>query len=97
MNRPYTNPCIRCGQERVVSKTWKETITTFSGTLQEVMHIEAVCPDPECQEALDKEFAKQKEKRDKIASDREQRMKDNQAKKGGLRAAIQAENAKSHI
>lgn len=85
MNKQYTNPCIRCGKERIVSKTWIETITTFSGKLQEVEHIEAVCPDHDCQEMLDKEFAKQKEKRDKIASDREQRMKDNLAKKGGLR------------
>lgn len=88
VDKKYTNPCIRCGKERVVSKTWKETITTFSGTLQEVVHIEAVCPDPVCQEALNKEFAKQKEKRDKIAFDREQRMKDNLAKKGGLRQAV---------
>ena len=69
-----TNPCIQCGRERVVSKTWTETITSFSGTLQDIVHVTAVCPDALCQEKLNTEFAKQKEKRVKIAAEKEERL-----------------------
>jgi hypothetical protein len=85
MNKRDTNPCISCGQERIISKTWTETRTTFSGTLQEIEHIESVCPDANCQNLIEEEFAKQKQKRDKIALDRVQRLEDNKARKGGLR------------
>jgi hypothetical protein len=87
MNKIDLNPCIACGKERIISKMWKETIITFSGTKQEIEHIEAVCPDGDCQDMLNQDFANQKLKRDKIAQDREKRLKDNQAKKSGLRIA----------
>jgi len=76
MNTIITNPCFRCGKERIISKTWKEILVTSSGIKQEIIHEEAVCPDKECQKLLNIEFAKQKEKRDKISSDREQRLQD---------------------
>ncbi len=85
MDKKYTNPCFRCGKERVFLKAWEEVVTTFSGTKVKVQHEESVCPDPECQKLLNKDFAAQKVKRDEIAQNKAQRAIDNQAKKGGLR------------
>lgn len=84
-NKKYTNPCFRCGKERIISKTWVETIITSTGMKQIVEHTETECPDSDCQNLLNIEFAKQKEKRDKITFDKEQRMKENQLKRGGPR------------
>lgn len=46
-------PCIRCGKERIASKTWDEELngSTVTYTL-------TVCPDPECQKKVDAELKK---------------------------------------
>ncbi len=69
----YTNPCIRCGKERLLVKTWTEKIKSISGKTIEVTRGKTICPDPECQKEVDKELRKQKAKRDKIKRDREDR------------------------
>ncbi|NMB83947.1 hypothetical protein GYA28_01525 [Candidatus Roizmanbacteria bacterium] len=58
MQKPYKNICYRCGRERIVVKTWKEKIggSTIENT-------ETVCPDKECQKAMEQEIKKQKNKR----------------------------------
>lgn len=72
MVNSYITPCIRCGTARIVSKKWSEKIKTYSGfTLVE--YTDTVCPNPECQKVVDKEFAVQKKKRDKMRFDIEQR------------------------
>ena len=87
MNKKSDNPCIRCGKQRIFSKSWTEEVITFSGSKVKVDHLESVCPDPECQEALEKDFADQKEKRDEIARKKEKKAEEDKAKKGGLRLA----------
>ena len=47
-----SNPCIRCGKERIDSKSWKVKIGTSI-----VTHTKTVCPDFDCQKILDKEVA----------------------------------------
>lgn len=74
------NPCFQCGKQRIISKTWTETITTFSGKLQKVTYTDAICPDAECQSLLDIELRKQKEKREKIAEQRKQRIEEQKIK-----------------
>ena len=87
MNNKYTNPCTRCGKERIQSKKWKETTVTFSGTKISVTRTENICPDKECQAVVDKELRAQKAKRDKIKSDREDRVAENLQKKADIKKA----------
>lgn len=60
-----TNPCTRCGKERIVARVWKEKIQTFSGFYIETRS-DNVCPDKECQKAVMKELDDQRLKREKI-------------------------------
>jgi hypothetical protein len=53
-----SNPCIRCGQERIVIKTWKETVGTSVITFSE-----SKCPDPDCQKIVDKANKEREDKR----------------------------------
>lgn len=47
-----SNPCIRCGKQRIDGKSWKgksgNSIVTYTKT---------ICPDSECQKLLDKAIA----------------------------------------
>lgn len=42
------NPCIRCGKQRIDGKSWKEK----NGAIV-VTRTLTVCPDAQCQKALD--------------------------------------------
>lgn len=57
MKKAYSNPCIRCGTERVVFKTWEEKIGNSV-----IVNIETVCPDPECQKKVNIDNKKQQDK-----------------------------------
>ena len=52
-----SNPCIRCGKERIDGKTWKgkvgSSVVTYSLT---------VCSDPECQKIVDQAIADRRAK-----------------------------------
>lgn len=50
MSASHSNPCIRCGKERVFVKSWKETIGYSTVTTTEMD-----CPDIECQRIVNKE------------------------------------------
>lgn len=65
-----SNPCIRCGKERITSKTWKETVKNFIGSTI-VTYTETVCPDSDCQKIVEKGLAVQKHKREKLEKDKE--------------------------
>lgn len=67
-----SNPCIRCGKERIVSKTWKEEIQNFSGT-SFITHTETVCPDKECQKILDEKFKQEKERKEALLVEKQKR------------------------
>ena len=58
MQKPYRNICYRCGKERIVTKIWKERVGNSV-----VENTETVCPDKKCQEAMEQEIKKQKNKR----------------------------------
>lgn len=74
MIKALTNPCIRCGKERILAKTWVEEIPTFGNKTTKVTRSLNICPDPECQKIVAAELDQQKRKRDKIKSDREEKM-----------------------
>lgn len=47
-----SNPCIRCGQERIDGKTWQG-----KNGASVIVYTKTICPDPVCQRALDKLIA----------------------------------------
>lgn len=61
------NICFRCGQARIVVKTYKEYIGSSL-----VVTTLTSCPDPECQAIINKQLAKEQKFRDdmKLAGDR---------------------------
>ena len=46
-----TTPCIRCGKDRIISKTWTEKIGE-----SKVVRTDTVCPDPECQKIVEEQL-----------------------------------------
>ena len=44
-----SNPCVRCGTERIDGKSWKEK----SGN-SFIFYTKTICPDSDCQKILDK-------------------------------------------
>jgi hypothetical protein len=87
MNSNVSNPCTRCGRQRIQTKKWKEKIATLSGRTTIITRAINICPDKECQKVVDKELLAQKAKRDKIKEDREKRVKENLMKKAAVRQA----------
>lgn len=57
MNTTVHNPCIRCGNQRIVLKTSKEKMGNSVITT-----VETVCPDAECQKKVDQENKRQRDK-----------------------------------
>lgn len=55
------NPCVRCGKERIVKKTWKEHVGTALTTYELT-----VCPDTQCQKVVDQKNALEKEKKERL-------------------------------
>ncbi len=54
MDKKISNPCTRCGIERIVVKTWEEKVGNST-----VVNIETVCPNPECQKKVNSDNKKQ--------------------------------------
>lgn len=76
MNKAFSNPCSRCGKERILLKKWIEEIPTFSNKMLKITRATNICPDVECQKIVDADLTVQKQKRDKIKSDREKKLKE---------------------
>ena len=60
--------CIRCGKERVVLNSYTEKLEKTS-----VVYTVTVCPDPECQEIVEKGLRIEKDKRAVIQIEQEKR------------------------
>lgn len=52
-----SNPCVRCGQERIDGKTWKSKTGVSS-----ITYTQTVCPDKQCQIIVEKGIADRKAK-----------------------------------
>ena len=68
MGKSYSNPCIRCGKERIVVKTWKEKLGNSI-----IINTKMNCPDSDCQEKLELDFKKQEDRRQAIKLKNEER------------------------
>jgi len=80
------NVCIRCGQVRIIAKTYKEYI----GSSLVVTNLTS-CPDPECQAKVDQLLAKEQKFRDdrELANEkRQQEAKERKAQKPLERASL---------
>lgn len=75
MQKQISNPCTRCGSERIISKSWEETVKTFSGTTM-VVHTLTVCPNRECQKIVEEQLATQRIKQEIIRRDKEAKIAD---------------------
>lgn len=68
------NPCVRCGKERIILKTW----TALVGKAQ-LTYTNTACPDKSCQQVINDEILAQKTKREEIeakkAREKEERAK----------------------
>jgi len=71
----FSNPCVRCGRERVVKSVKKERVDRSL-----VVTTITSCPDPECQKRVNRGLAVEKEKREKMASEFLQREKERKEK-----------------
>lgn len=87
MNKPFSNPCIRCGKERIVSKTWKEKVG-----YSYVYNTETICPDADCQKQVNLENKRQRDKKVAMRKVSEERA---QKRKEAKTAEIQARKTKS--
>ncbi len=58
-----SDPCIRCGRERIIKKAWKEKIQTFYGATV-LEHTLMICPDKKCQKIVDGKNREDKKKTD---------------------------------
>lgn len=74
MKQQLSNPCTRCGKERIITKTWTEKMDTFFGT-STVTHTETSCPDPECQKIVEEKNLMLKQKKEQMEQDRQDRLK----------------------
>lgn len=92
MNKQLTNPCTRCGKERILLKQWVEEIPTFANKTQKVTRALNICPDAECQKVVDVELEVQRKKREKVRTDREAKLKEAADKKKDAKDALAALN-----
>lgn len=56
-----SNPCVKCGKERVDGKTWKGKIGASV-----VTYTMTVCPDRDCQEAVNQGIADRRAKNESL-------------------------------
>lgn len=82
MKKTYSNPCVRCGKERVISKTWKEKLYDSV-----IINTQTVCPDSDCQKKVNLENKKQQDKYTALKLRSEQRATDRKIVKDAERAA----------
>ena len=57
-----SNPCIRCGQQRIDGKSWKEKLGDNT-----ITHTLTICPDKKCQKEVDAANLEKKNKSDLLA------------------------------
>lgn len=57
--------CVRCGSKQRISKTWKETLQTFSGTI-EVACSQIVCTNEACQSNFDENLKNETKKKEDL-------------------------------
>ena len=57
----FSNPCFRCGKQRITIHSFKDRIGDSV-----VTSTETVCPDPECQAQVEKQLNKERLQRERL-------------------------------
>jgi hypothetical protein len=83
INTTHSNPCTRCGKERIISKRYEEQMYNYPGATK-VVHIEKICPDPDCQRKVEAELKEQQQKKDNIRKKSQERALARRAQKDYL-------------
>ncbi len=63
MQLMVSNPCVRCGKERITVRTYNEMV---AGSL--IIHSETSCPDFECQAVVNKKLEKERLQRERMVN-----------------------------
>lgn len=67
-----TNPCSRCGKQRIISRKWTESVDTMRGKVK-ISYTDSKCPDKECQKIVDKELVVEEQKRVKLRDEKDKK------------------------
>lgn len=73
MDANISNPCIRCGKQRIDKKSWKEKLVSHFG-VSYIVHTETVCPDKQCQIIVQEKLDSLKLRAETLELEREKRM-----------------------
>ncbi len=73
MQSKATNPCTRCGKERIEGKKYKEEIATFFGT-STIVHVDTVCPDKDCQEIVESKLEALRLKSEEMKQEKQKKL-----------------------
>lgn len=92
MSNSTSNPCTRCGKERIISRTYDEEIITFLGT-SKVTYTETVCPDSECQKIVEEKLVAQQKKSQELKDEKQKKLDVQKA----LRIATAAKKAREAL
>lgn len=65
-----TSLCTLCGNERVLSKTWKEVVKSYN-TLTTITHTQFVCTNTKCQGLVEAQLTQQRVKREIVEHQKE--------------------------
>lgn len=84
MKKTYSNPCVLCGKERVVSKIWEEKVGNSI-----IINTKSICPDRDCQRKLDIDNKKIKDRYTALKMKSEQRAINRKVMKDAEKAAKQ--------
>lgn len=68
-----SNPCIRCGKQRINSEAHEQEVNTFYGKTT-VTVTESLCPDSECQHIVSQELEAKRKKKEALDQERTDRM-----------------------
>ena len=63
MRKTVSNPCTRCGKERIVQSTSYEKTQGTTLTIRTT-----TCPDPECQNLVDAKLNAERKRREELSS-----------------------------
>lgn len=73
-----SNPCIRCGKERIDGKTYtKEFKTLLEKSV--ITYTQTVCPDKKCQKEVEAKLELQRQKTESLLQAKEERLRKIQA------------------
>ena len=73
MTKTTSNPCSRCGKDRIIARTWEETSETATSSSSRIIHTMMICPDVDCQKKVEASIAVMRQKQAALVEAKEQR------------------------